>query len=892
MNAPERLYRFILRAYPRRFRDEVASELLDTFTRFEKGMGNGRRRFVLRELADLLLNLPAEWWTTWWGGRRGARGCDRKSQVPFQHLYADVRIGLRGLRKRPGFTVATTVVLGIGIGATTSIFTVVNAVLLRPLPYPESERLVTVWQTNPRWSESPNPILRSMAYELSLSWATYQDWLESNTSFDALGVYMSPRTMAITGGGESDILDAVPSSSGLFATLGVPPLLGRTLVPADDVMGATPVAVLSHGLWVSRYGADPSIVGTTVILDEVGHTVVGVMPPSFYFPTASSQLWTSLEDRRKAPRSGAGEHFWAIGRVRSGKTLHQAQVEMEALAQRMRESDPGYVYGVRLIDRREEVVGDVKAVLGLLVAAVAAVLLITCANIANLLLMRSSERQQELGIRSALGADRRRILAQLLTESMLLALLGGAVGLALVGLGLRSLVGWLPPELPRASEIRLDRGVLLICTLATLGTSLLMGILPALRGARWGALVAFPASGDRTTRGPLTMRVQAWIVVAEVALSFALVVGAGLMVKSMAKISEVELGFEAHNLVTLRFDFFGRRYGSEEQRRVFSEEIQERLGALPGVEGVAGAAWVPFVRDPWGGLLYLVDASGPARVNVTWNRVGESYFDVLEIPIVSGRTFGPDDLAGTPHTAIISEALARAYWPGEDPLGKLIGEEEDRNLSIVGVAADIRHPGYGSDLTTEPRSMVYLPDREDRVTALRVTGLPASIIRAALAVVQELDPNLPVSAQIVSQEVRRSMAGPRFRTWVISLFAGLAVLLASVGVYGVVSYAVTQRRREIGIRIALGASSRIILETVVRRGILLTAVGLSAGLGVVLVAAHTAPAFGSLLYDVSPADPGSMMAVAFLMLAVGASATLVSALRATRVDPGRTLREE
>lgn len=892
MRGPESLYRFVLRAYPQRFKDEVAPELMDAFTRGVSETGSRRRWFILRELSDLLLNLPAEWWATLRQRSGEARGGSRESQVPFRHLYADVRIGLRGLRKRPGFTMATMMVLGLGIGATTAIFTVVNAVLLRPLPYPESDRLVTVWQTNSRWSESPNPILRSMAYELSLSWATYQDWLRASTSFDALGVYMSSRTMAITGGGEPDILDAVPSSSGLFATLGVPPLLGRTLVPADDEMGAAPVAVLSHGLWVSRYGADPSIVGTTVILDEVGHTIVGVTPASFYFPTASAQLWTSLEDRRKSPRSGAGQHFWAIGRLRSGTTLRQARVEMEALAQRMRESDADYVYGVRLVDRREEVVGDVKPVLGLLVGAVAMVLLITCANIANLLLMRTSERKRELGIRSALGAGRHRILAQLLTESTLLALPGGALGLALVVLGLPSLVGSLPPELPRAGEIGLDRGVLLICTLATLGTSLLMGILPALRGARGGASAALSAPGDRTTRSPLAMPLQAWIVVTEVALSFALVVGAGLMVKSMAKISEVQLGFEAHNLVTLRFDFFGRRYGSGEERRVFSDELQERLGAVPGVEAVAGAAWVPFVRDPWGGLLHLVDASGPARVNVTWNRVGESYFDVLGIPIVGGRAFGPDDLVGRPHTAIISETLARAYWPGEDPLGKRIGEEENRGLTIVGVAGDIRHPGYGSDLTTEPRSIVYLPDREDRVTALRVTGPAAPVVPAALAVVRELDPNLPVSAQIVSQEVRRSMAGPRFRTWVISLFAGLAALLAFVGVYSVVSYAVTQRNREIGLRMALGATSGTVLKGVVGRGMLLMGLGLTAGLALVTATTTATSAFQDLLYKVAPTDGGLLASVTILMALAGILATLVPALRATRVDPGETLRQE
>jgi putative ABC transport system permease protein len=888
MSAAERLYRAVLRAYPRRFRQTVGPELLAAFSR---GLGERRRGFAFRELTDLLCNLPAEWLTRASGAEPDhGQGGERASQL-FQYLVADARIAVRGFRRRPGFALAIVAVLGLGIGATTAIFTVAHGVLQRPLPYGYPDRLVNVWQTAPRWRDSPNPLLRSMADEFPISWATYRDWLELNTSFDAIGIYTGSGRYTMTGGEAPEVVRAAQTSSGVFAALGVPPFLGRTLIPDDDRVGAPPLVVLSHGLWASRFGADSSVVGRTVVLNEVNHTIVGVMPRSFYFPSPSTGLWRSIEEGQKVPR-GNGQSFTGIARLKPALSIDQAQREMEGVTERIREAVPEHQYGVRLMDRREAIVGDVRPVLGLLLAAVATVLLITCANIANLLLMRSSERRQELAIRTALGAGRARILTQLLTESMLLALVGGAIGLALAVVGLEPLVALLPPELPRANEIRLDKTVLLVISLVSIGTGLVIGMLPAVSAVRSRPTGALPSSDSRTIGGRSRSRTQNTIVVAEIALSFVLLVGAGLLTKSMVEMSSVDLGFDEANLVTLRFNFLGERYESTEQRSALYDQLRERLLVLPGVSRASASDWVPFVGSPSGGSLHYLDATGPQRVNVGWNAVSEDYFDVLGIPIVSGRGFDLDDMSEEPQTAIISETMARTYWPGEDPVGERIGRNEGRELVIVGVARDIKHPGGGLDQTNEPRALVYTPGRIRRIFALRVVGEPSVAITAAQAAVQELDPDLQVVVSVVEEEVRASLAGPRFRSWVVGLLASLAALLASVGIYGVLSYAVTQRTREIGVRMALGATTRNVLDDVVRRGLFLIGTGMVTGLALVLVIVNAAPTFGDFLFEVSPTDPFSIVGVTLLLGMAGLWATVLPAVRATSVDPSSTLRRE
>lgn len=888
MTVQERVYRAVLWFYPRPFRREVAPELLAAFRRSLE-LTDRRHRYFARELADLLLNLPAEWWTSLRDGVQAREGGIETPRSSLGNLPLDIRFALRGLRRRPGFTATAVAVLGVGIGATTVIFTVFNAVLLRPLPYPDSQRLVTVWQTREAWAESPNPLLRSFAHEFPLAWDTYQDWSELNSCFEALGVHTTPRTYVLAGAGFPELVVGAEATSSLFETLAVLPALGRVLVPSDDALGTAPVAVLSQGLWRSRFGGDSTAVGRTILLDEVSHTIVGVMPASFTFPSPATRIWSSVPDHRKNPE--AGQTLWAIARLRASSSLERAQAEMEAVQQHISERVPAHSrFGVRVVDRRETTVGDARAVLTLLLAAAGLLLLVTSANIANLLLMRASERRHELSVRTALGAGQSRLVVQLLTESVLLALMGGGLGLVLSVASLEPMVAFLPPELPRAGEIRVDATVFIVAAIISLGTGILMGTLPALRASRAPAARVLSDSGTRTTDGPAGQRAQRGIVVAEVAVSFVLVVGAGLLTRSLHRISAIDLGFDAEHVVSAELSFSGGGLGDPEQRRQAVQQLQERLRALPGVHAVSSSAWVPFVGNASGGNLHFMGTAGPEAPNVGWNHVGESYFDVLGVPMISGRAFASTDMVGGATTAIVSESLARAYWPGEDPVGQRIGRESDLDLTIIGVAADIRHPGRGSDQTTEPRSLVYLPREANGMVSVGVTGDPSGILFALPDLAREVDAGLLVTPHLLGDRVRATLAGPRSRTRLLGVMALLAGLLACMGVYGVLSFAVTQRTHEIGIRRALGASAGAVLASVFGEGILLIGSGLALGVLVTLTALIVFPVPEHVLYQVHLTDPTIILAAALLLGLAGSVATAIPAVRAVGLDPGATLK--
>jgi predicted permease len=549
-----------------------------------------------------------------------------------------------------------------------------------------------------------------------------------------------------------------------------------------------------------------------------------------------------------------------------------------------------------VVDLREVVVGDAPALLRLLLAAVVILLLVTCANIANLLLMRASERRHELAVRTALGARQGRLLGQFLTESVVLALLGGALGLGLSLAFLRPLVAFLPPEFPRTGEIRVDGTVFTVAALVSLGTGVLMGVIPALRASRGPSAQVLSDAGTRTTVGRADHRMQRGIVIAEVALSFVLLTAAGLLTRSLERISAIDLGFDAEHVVAVAFRFSGATLGSPEERQHAVELFQERLRSLPGVRAVSSSGWVPFLGGPSGGPVHMMGRSGLEEPNVGWNYVGEEFFDVLGVPIISGRAFGPADMVEGANTAIISETLARAYWPGEDPVGKRIGTDSEIDKTIVGVAADIRHPGGGgSDQTAEPRALVYLPrNMRPRVMGLVVSvgvrGEPSGLVSAITDIAREVDPGLLATPYLLSDRVRATLEGPRSRAQLVSLLALLAGFLASIGVYGVLSFAVAQRTHEVGIRRALGAPTRTVFASVFKDGMLLIGRGIAVGGVVALGMVAVLPDPGEMLYQTHLADPTILLASALLLGLTGAIATGIPAARAVGMDPGAMLR--
>lgn len=885
----ERLYGAVLRFYPSHFRSRVGPELLAAFRR---GLGEAghRHRFFAREMADLLLNLPTEWWESFVGLPQVQGRCVGPGSS-LGHLLLDVRFALRALRRRPGFASTAVAVLGVGIGATTVIFTVFNAVLLRPLPYPDSQRLVTVWQTREAWAESPNPLLRSFAFQYPVPWRTYQDWLAQNSCFEALGVHTDPTTLLLAGGEFPELVEGAETASSLFVTLGVAPALGRVLVPSDDAMGAAPVAVLSHDLWTSSFGSDPAVVGRSVTLEGVAHTIVGVMPQGFYFPSQTTRIWTSVTDQGKSPQNG--RVFWAVGRLKPDVSIHQAHAEMEALQLHITERAPEHSgYGVRVVDRREAVVGDAPAMLRLLLAAVVILLFVTCANIANLLLMRASERRHELAVRTALGARQGRLLGQFMTESVVLALLGGALGL-----GLSLALGRFPPSgVPSHGRDPGGRHGLHSggpglpghrgphggpSGAESLPRTLRSAPLRRRKPHHWRTRRTSHAAGNRDGRGRPQLRLAHGSRPPDQESSEDLRHRSGLRRRARGVGCVQVLGCHA-----------GEPGGTSTCSRTVPGAAPVSSGSARGL--LLGMGSLP--GGPSGGPVHMMGPSGLEEPNVGWNYVGEGFFDVLRVPIISGRAFGPADMVEGANTAIISETLARAYWPGEDPVGKRIGTDSELDRTIVGVAADMRHPGGGgSDQTAEPRALVYLPrNLRPRVMGLVVSvsvrGEPSGLVSAIPDIAREVDPGLLATPHLLRDRVRATLAGPRSRAQLVSLLALLAGFLAAIGVYGVLSFAVAQRTHEVGIRRALGAPTRSVFASVFNDGMLLIGRGIAVGGVVALGVVAVLPDPGEMLYQTHLADPSILLAAALLLCLTGAIATGIPAARAVGMDPGATLR--
>jgi putative ABC transport system permease protein len=797
----------------------------------------------------------------------------------------DVRYAVRLLLRAPGFAAVALVTLALGIGANAAIFSVVRAVILRPPPYRDPARLITFLNSR---SETTGAITSS-------SLPDYQDWRQRLTSFDSFGV-LSGWTFNITGLELPERVFGARVSGSLFQTLGTPPLLGRVLTPDDDRPGDE-VVVLGYRVWQRLFNGDPSLVGRAVMMEGRPHIVVGVMPPRFRFPGDEYELWAGIKDNMDGmPRNS--RFFVAVARLKPSVALSSAQAELDTTTAQLAAAYPDTNKGwrVRLAGVQEATVGQSRPALVALSAAVGLVLLIACANVASLLLARATSRRRETAIRLALGASRARLVSQWMTENLLLAALGGAFGIAIAFAAVRLVVVFGPTDVPRLDETAVDLPVLAFTVLVSIVAGALPAIAPAIRVLRESSASALKEGfgGVATAHG----RGGAALVVVEIALAMTLAVAGGLLLKSFSRLSAVDPGFDPSRVLTLKVFLTPPRYRSVESEKQFVRATLDRLARVPGVEQVAAISSLPL-GDPASGQPFTIDGRTFApsqRPNFDYRAISASYLDTMRIPLRRGRRFTDDDRETTARVLLVNEALARAFWPNEDPIGKIIRPatgypQFDTPHTIVGVVADVKSLG----LEKAERPAVYAPFTQREFPWLRwnsfvvrTHGEPEAygrIIRQEIVAIDPLQPIYQVAAfdTVVSQ----SVAARRFNTVLIGLFAAVALGLCAVGVYGTIGYWVAERSREIGVRMALGASRRGIRAMVVGRALALTAVGAGAGL---VLSAATSRLLETLLYDVHRFDAGTISTVALIVLATGAAAAYVPARRASSLDPLTVIR--
>ncbi|HKP86337.1 MAG TPA: ABC transporter permease [Blastocatellia bacterium] len=813
-------------------------------------------------------------------------------------LWQDLRYGARMLAKSPGFTAVAVLTLALGIGANTAIFSLINTVLLRPLPFKDPDRLVMVWERRSSSGDANIPI----------SGHEFAGWREQNHVFEQTATYTAG-DFNLTGSGEPEAVNGLTVSADFFSVFGVAPLLGRTFSPGEDQEGGARVAVLSQGFWHRRFGSDPDIIGKSITLSDKSYTVVGVMPALEGAP----DIWVPI-DLPLARRQEGRHNLSVIARLNPEVSLEQAQSDLSSIARRLEEQYPNFNigHGARLVPLFEQAVGNVRPALLVLFGAVGFVLLIGCANVANLLLTRAAARQKEIAIRTALGAARPRLIRQLLTESLLLAVCGGGVGLLLA----LWIIDLLPKinagQIPRLDKINIDGKVLV----ATIGFSLLTGIItgvaPALRGSRPN-LRLWLNEGTRASAGLARRRLGNLLVIAEIALALVLLVGAGLMIKSFVRLVNVDPGFNPDNVLAVDLALPGPRYPKAQQQKMFFEQLIERVKALPGVDSVGVSTEIPLDGgDDW--MPFAVEdrpAPPPGQEpHAAYRVISADYFRVMNVPLLKGRYFTEADARvsipvvrwyeqqsnpprlNEPQPApvvIVNETMARLLWPDEDPIGRRIKVLFSPWLTVVGVVGDMRHAGL--DARPNPEMyMSYLQEPRGFMTVVaRTSGDPLNLASAMREQVNALDKDQPISITTMQEVFSKSVGQRRFNTLLLGVFGGVALILAVVGVFGVINYSVTQRTHEIGVRMALGAERIDIFKLVVGQGMVLTLAGIAAGVAGSLALTRL---IAGLLYGVSPTDWGTFVVVSLLLACVALVATYIPARRATKVDPMVALRYE
>ncbi|HWZ85449.1 MAG TPA: ABC transporter permease [Thermoanaerobaculia bacterium] len=802
----------------------------------------------------------------------------------------DVRYGLRLLKRSPGFTAVAVLTLALGVGANTAILSVVNAILLRPLDYASPDRLVVLLH------RGRNPVAPG----------NYLDWKARSRSFASMGAAEN-WSANLTSGDVPEKLPAMRMTADILPMLGARPRLGRAFLPADDAAGRDHVILITDGLWKRRFAADPDVVGKAVTLNGESYAVLGVMPPGFQFAPfwhTDAEVWAPLDLRARASNR-EGSSLRVFGRLKDGVSLEAARQEIAAVTAALEREYPGTNRDVRVTGLQEMVVGDVRPALLVLLGAVGLVLLIACANVANMLLARSSARRREIALRAAIGASRGRMVRQILTESLVLAAAGGAAGVALGAWALELLLAFAPASIPRLSDVRLDARILLATFAVALATGVAFGLAPALQASSVGlheALKDGGSSGASREGG----RLRRVFVAAEFAIALVLLVGAGLMVRSFVALRRIDPGFDPRGVVSMEVSVAGTRQAEPGRRKVLYPEILERFAAIPGVKAAGAINHVPIAGDIWG-FPYTVEgrprpAPGQSPV-AAYRAVLPGYFATMRLPILRGRDVAATDTAGAPGVVLVNDFLARRIWPGEDALGKRIAVDGPDDapvwLTVIGVVKN----AVQNDWSAPPDDEIYLallqreqltdssgPQAAYVTYVVRTDGDPAALVPALRAAVWRIDRTLPISQVLTMPDVvAQANARARFQTLLLAVFAGVAALLAAVGIYGVMSYVVSRRAREIGLRMALGAHPRDVVRLVVGQGMAMALAGAAAGLAAAFLARRL---MSGVLYGVGPSDPLTYGVVAALLLAIGLAASYLPARRAARLDPMAALRAD
>jgi putative ABC transport system permease protein len=805
-------------------------------------------------------------------------------------VVQDVRYAFRLLAKSPGFTAIAILTLALGIGANTAIFTVVNAVLLRPLPFQDPSRLVLVAE------KSPYPTI-------STSYQNWLDWRDQSHSFESVEA-IRPSTIALTGGGQPERLTSQNMTAGIFPLLGVKAILGRTFLPEEDRSGGNPVVLISYGLWQRRFGGSREIIGENIDLDSQPYTVVGVLPSGFQlmFPAdicLPFMPWarTLPDDRNWHPG------IFAIARLKPGVTREQARSEMVGLTKRLEQQYPLYNTGVsaNIVGIQDQMVQNVRPALLLLLGAVAAVLLIACVNVANLLLARAASRSREVAIRTAMGASRGRIIRQLLTESVLLSLSGGLLGILMAVDALGPLVKLASGSVPKVVTIALDYRVLIFTLAVSVLTGVFFGIAPALGTTKLDLRETLNEGSRGSTAGPGQHRMRGFLVAAEIAAAMLLLIGSGLLLRSFERLQEVPPGFQPDHLLAADLPLSLNAYAKPEQRFEFFDRLVERAQALPGVRSAAAASSLPVSSG--GGAIHFNIYGRPPKSPHEFTAAGyftvtPHYFETISVPLLQGRFLAASDTEKAPAVVVINATMARTYWPNESPLGKrmqlgALPENGVPWMEVVGVVGDVLQ-----NLGNSPAAEMYLPYRQADALlpvfqlslVIRTVTEPHAAVSALRSAVAEIDPNQPlVNMRSMEENISTNVAQPRFRAWLIGIFAVLALVLAAVGVYGVMSYTVTLRTGEIGVRVTMGAQPLDVFRIIVGEGLRLALLGVGVGLVTALALARLLRGF---LFGISAYDPLTFIGVSVILTVVAVAACYFPARRATLVDPLVALRYE
>ncbi len=855
-------------------REHIAMETQDNI---ERGMSPEEARYAAVRKFGNVTRVKEETREVW-------------SFVWLEQLLQDVRYGLRMLAKAPGFTAVAVLTLALGIGANTAIFSVVNAVLFRPLAYKDPQQLVVILH------KGHNPIAP----------ANFLDWSAETHVFERMGA-AEAWSPDLTGRGTPEHLEGLHLSSDVLPLLGVQPQLGRFFSPQEEHLGREHVVVLSHNLWKDHFAADPTIVGQSIALDGESYRIIGVMPAGFQFAPfweTKAALWAPLVlDARRTDRRGGSLRIFA--RLKSGVTLQQARTEMAAITARLEASYPGTNHNITVTPLQEKVVGGVRPALWLLQGTVILVLLIACANVAHLQLVRAAARTKEMAVRSALGASRGRVVRQLLTDSAVLALAGGVFGLLLAYEGVQLLVALAPADIPRADTIRMDASVFGFMLAVTLVAAAVFALAPAWKSSSVDLNDALKEAGRAGIDGAPRHRFRNFIVASEFALALVLLVGAGLVMRSFFDLLRVNPGFDPRNVVSAVISVTGSRESEPHRRAAFFQDLTAQVNSLPGVESASMINHLPLHGDIWG-FPFAIEGRAPVPPGESpvgaFRVVLPGYFHTMRIPILQGRDFTGADVLGAPHVVIINEFMARHHWPNQNPIGQRITTDDLLNpdwSTIIGVVADSKQSDWAG-ATWEEMYFPFLQSRSNlegptssvayMTLVVRAPADPSAIVPSIRQTVWSIDKNLPVSDVItMEQAIGEQVAGPRFYVLLLGIFASIAMALGAVGIYGVMSYAVARRTHEIGIRIALGARPRDVFRMVVAQGMRMAAAGGAIG----LVASFLLTRFlRTLLFGVQPTDPMTFLVAAVSLAVVAIAACWVPARRTTRLDPMVALRHE